>query len=1054
MFRNQYDSDVTVWSPQGRLHQVEYAMEAVKLGSATVGLKNKQYAVLIALKRAVSELSAYQKKIIPIDEHIGISISGLTADARMLSRFMRTECLNHRYSHDAPMPVGRLISLVGNKMQICTQRYDKRPLGVGLLVAGYDDQGPHIFQTCPSANYFDCRAMAIGARSQSARTYLEKHLSTFADCDLQELVAHGLRALRDTLPNELDLNTKNVSIAIVGPKSPLRIAEEEELTRFLALVEGEERRGGTATGDAGAGGAEGEAPGEGADPQPAYLTDGAMIRLTLVYLLTGAYVSALNLEYLDPTKLQTIVSASEQQEFASRLIRSHISQAVVVVDPTLFKEKKDAFFIRTLEGQLRISASSGVAALWGLNYYLKKYCKTQIAWQVRRIEIPNPLPEANELVIANDRFRYYQNVCTASYSFVWWNGQDWMNHLEWMALNGINLVLAPVAQEAAWARIYRRLGMTNEEIDEYFTGPAFLSWLRMGNVHGWGGPLPKSWHDTQQAIQEKLVDSMLRLGMIPVYPAFNGHVPKAFERIFSNATFNTVDNWNRFGSDYCCGLFLDPADPLFKSIGKMFLSEVTAGAAAAHIYTADPFNEVKIQPWSTALVRGAASAIFSTLSEFDSQAVWLLQNWMFVSDPLMWPKDRVKSFLNTVPSGRILVLDLQAEQWPQYDLYEMYFDQPFIWCMLHNFGGTLGMFGNMETINKDVYEVRSRTNSTMIGIGLTPEGINQNYVVYDLMLESAWRKEPVKDLNDWVADYAERRYGCNTTSEAWRYLLKSVYSFNGLNRVRGKYVVTRRPSFKIKPWAWYRSHDLFEAFRQFAFMDDNRCSADGFYYDLVDLTRQAMQYRAEQLYINVQNDRYSNIFVFNASINQFLDAMNDMEVILAANENFLLQPWLYKASQMGNSDAQSLYLYDLNARNQITLWGPNGEISDYACKQWDGLFHYYYIPRWAKFLSAALEAKVNNEFFDEKGVQRIVRTTVEEAFLTEPINRLPEGDAKTIAKRLYAKWSSIPDLNDLPQSVIKPDPERKTTLADVDTDSDETFDTPTVIMLHSTTPIR
>lgn len=83
-FRNQYDSDVTVWSPQGRLHQVEYAMEAVKLGSATVGLKNKTHAVLIALKRASSELSAHQKKIIPIDKHMGISISGLTADARIL----------------------------------------------------------------------------------------------------------------------------------------------------------------------------------------------------------------------------------------------------------------------------------------------------------------------------------------------------------------------------------------------------------------------------------------------------------------------------------------------------------------------------------------------------------------------------------------------------------------------------------------------------------------------------------------------------------------------------------------------------------------------------------------------------------------------------------------------------------------------------------------------------------------------------------------------------------------------------------------------------------
>ncbi|KAJ8969109.1 hypothetical protein NQ314_001919 [Rhamnusium bicolor] len=113
MFRNQYDSDVTVWSPQGRLHQVEYAMEAVNLGSATVGLKSKTHAVLIALKRASSELSAYQKKIINIDDHIGITISGLTADARILSRYMRTECLNYKYSFDAFMPLNRLISVLG-----------------------------------------------------------------------------------------------------------------------------------------------------------------------------------------------------------------------------------------------------------------------------------------------------------------------------------------------------------------------------------------------------------------------------------------------------------------------------------------------------------------------------------------------------------------------------------------------------------------------------------------------------------------------------------------------------------------------------------------------------------------------------------------------------------------------------------------------------------------------------------------------------------------------------------------------------------------------------
>lgn len=245
MFRNQYDSDVTVWSPQGRLHQVEYAMEAVNLGSATVGLKNKTHAVLIALKRASSELSAYQKKVIPIDLHVGITISGLTADARMLSRYMRTECLNHKYSHDTLLPVNRLISQMGNKMQVCTQRYDRRPYGVGLLVGGYDENGPHIYQTCPSANYYDCKAMGIGARSQSARTYLEKHIDEFASSTVEDLFKHGLRALRDTLPPEVELTTKNVSIGFVGKGQNFKILDETETAGYLSMIAGEERRGGT-----------------------------------------------------------------------------------------------------------------------------------------------------------------------------------------------------------------------------------------------------------------------------------------------------------------------------------------------------------------------------------------------------------------------------------------------------------------------------------------------------------------------------------------------------------------------------------------------------------------------------------------------------------------------------------------------------------------------------------------------------------------------------------------------------------------------------------------
>lgn len=105
---------MSVWSPQGRIYQIEYAMEAVKQGSATVGVKSKTHVVLVALKRASSELSAFQKKIVPIDDHLGISIAGLAADARILSRYMRNECLNHKFAYSSPMPVQRLVSQIGS----------------------------------------------------------------------------------------------------------------------------------------------------------------------------------------------------------------------------------------------------------------------------------------------------------------------------------------------------------------------------------------------------------------------------------------------------------------------------------------------------------------------------------------------------------------------------------------------------------------------------------------------------------------------------------------------------------------------------------------------------------------------------------------------------------------------------------------------------------------------------------------------------------------------------------------------------------------------------
>jgi len=186
-------------------------MEAVKLGTATVGLKNRESAVLVALCKPTSELSATQRKIIPIDDHLGISIAGITADARVLSRYLRSECLNYKHSYDSTYPVSRLITNLGNKMQTTTQRYDRRPYGVGLLVAGYDEKGPHVYQVTPSATFFNCKANSIGSRSQSARTYLERNLGTFLDSSNDDIICHGILAILGTLPTDEHQSKENTA---------------------------------------------------------------------------------------------------------------------------------------------------------------------------------------------------------------------------------------------------------------------------------------------------------------------------------------------------------------------------------------------------------------------------------------------------------------------------------------------------------------------------------------------------------------------------------------------------------------------------------------------------------------------------------------------------------------------------------------------------------------------------------------------------------------------------------------------------------------------------
>lgn len=120
---------------------------------------------------------------------------------------------------------------------------------------------------------------------------------------------------------------------------------------------------------------------------------------------------------------------------------------------------RNAFqLLKTLTDDIvHIKASSGVSACKAFSHYLKYYCNSHISWNGNRIKLPDQLPEVDITEVSPSRFIYYQNVCTWSYSFVWWQWKDWQRHIDWIALNGITLTLAPV-QELVWDKVYTDLG--------------------------------------------------------------------------------------------------------------------------------------------------------------------------------------------------------------------------------------------------------------------------------------------------------------------------------------------------------------------------------------------------------------------------------------------------------------------------------------------------------------------------------------------------------------------------------------------------------------------
>ncbi|CAN1132593.1 NAGLU [Linum perenne] len=767
------------------------------------------------------------------------------------------------------------------------------------------------------------------------------------------------------------------------------------------------------------------------------------------------------------SRLDSHKSASSVQESAARglLIRllpayQNSFQFKIVSKETC--RGKSCFLINNqpksnLNGaEIIIRGTTAVEIVSGLHWYIKYWCGAHVSWdktggiQIASIPRPGSLPRVKDEGIKIQRpvpWNYYQNVVTSSYSYVWWSWERWEKEIDWMALQGINLPLAFNGQEAIWQKVFMKFNISAHDLDGFFGGPAFLAWARMGNLHGWGGPLSQSWMDGQLNLQKRILTRMLELGMTPVLPSFSGNVPAALSKVFPSAKITRLGDWNTVNKNprWCCTYLLDPSDPLFVEIGRDFIKQqIEEYGDVTDIYNCDTFNENSPPTDDPKYISSLGTAIYKAMSAGDQHAVWLMQGWLFYSDSAFWRPPQMKALLHSVPFGKMIVLDLFAEAKPVWESSSQFYDTPYVWCMLHNFGGNLEMYGILDSIASGPVDARVSENSTMVGVGLCMEGIEHNPVVYELMSEMTFREEKVQVL-EWLKTYALRRYGkaVPQINKAWDILYHTIYNctdgiadhntdfivklpdwdptshsdYTKQEKIHtlhfgGRFLFQQQSSDLPEAHMWYSNQDTVKALQLFLGAGDKLNGSLTYRYDLVDLTRQVLSKLANEVYtkaILAFRDKDSSALKHHSK--KFLELIKDIDLLLASDDNFLLGTWLESAKALADNPIDSK-LNEWNARTQVTMWYDTTEaiqshLHDYANKFWSGLLEDYYLPRASTYFNHLMNSLEKNEEFT------LVEWRVEWIAISNKwqtgSNLYPvraKGDALSISRSLYEKYFS------------------------------------------------
>lgn len=671
------------------------------------------------------------------------------------------------------------------------------------------------------------------------------------------------------------------------------------------------------------------------------------------------------------------------------------------------KSPTDFFELDQQGDKVVIRGNNYVSIATGLNWYLKYYAGVQLSWNGMTARLPDALPavpqkERHETEMA---YRYDFNYCTHSYTMAFWDWKRWEQEIDWMALHGINLPLAIVGTDVVWYNVLSKLGYTKDEINEFIAGPAFQGWWLMNNLEGWGGPNPDNWYKQRETLQKKIVKRMREYGIHPVLPGYSGMVPH-----------NAKDHLGLNVSDpgLWCGYrrpaFLQPTDPRFSEIADLYYKEMTRLYGKADFYSMDPFHE----GGNVAGVdlNAAGQAIWKAMKKANPKAVWVAQAWQ--ANPR-------QKMIENLPAGDLIVLDLFAESRPQWGdpastwyRKEGFGKHDWLYCMLLNYGGNVGLHGKMKHVIDEFYKAKSSPfGKTLKGVGMTMEGSENNPVMFELLCELPWRPS-LFDKDEWLKGYTTARYGKPDAAvqEAWKLLSNTIYNCPAENTQQGTHesVFCARPGhqvYEVSSWSemqkYYEPEDVIRAAGLLLSAAERFQGNNNFEYDLVDIMRQAVAEKGRLVYpILTAAYKAGEKELFAASARRFLDLILLQDRLLATRPEFKVGKWIADARNLGLTPEEQ-DLYEWNARVQITTWGnrtaaDEGGLRDYAHKEWNGLLRDFYYNRWKIWIDQQM-AQLSGA-----PVKEIDFYAIEEPWTrqTNPYSAQPEGNVIKVAKEVYA----------------------------------------------------